>query len=377
MFLCVIRGDLRNPLYISDVEPRSQADAPVESPRGQTYYVSRPNLVAIQKYLTDQGLSELLRSTGWGGTGASSWTGAYNSFTHNATTTDSTPLTNTLAGVNLQVYTLTITVTGRTAGTITATFGGVAGSAISITTTTTVTATGTGTLSIVPTTNFDGTITVSIKVAAAAALLAATVPSYAGGVVIPTVNISGTAIKAIIGLTGATNTQVSALQNMLGYHFVETDILKKSFLAGVIHGLRSPKFNPDPRGDLNHAPTTPGPAVVCVNDVVPGSTTTTLFAILQPVITGLTLSGTLTVTGATGGLAGYGLYESTVIITGKGARRITQAQILAAGGTVSDTSIVIPAALIAATATVPTIPTAGSTFVRVQTNDMLSNTFAL
>lgn len=372
MFLCVIRGDLRNPLFISDVEPKSQANDPVESPKGQSRYVSRPNLVAIQNYLTAQGLSELLKSTGWTST---SWTGSYNAFTHN--TGNTTALTNTLAAVSSQVYTLKITITGRTAGTVTATFGGGTTGAISNTTTVTFTASTTATVAITPTTTFDGTVAVSITVAAAAALISATVPSYAGGLVVPTVDISGTAIKAIIGLSGASNTQVGVLQSMLGYHFVETDILKKSFLAGVIHGYLSTGFNPDPRGDLNHNPATPGQAIVCVQDVVPSSTSTTLFTVLKPVITGLTLAGTLTVTGSGGGLLGYGLYESSVILTGFGARRITQAQIIAAGGSVADTSIVIPATLIAATATVPTIPTAGKTFVRVQTNDMLSNTFAL
>jgi hypothetical protein len=372
MFLVVIRSDLKNPLFISDVEPISQTNPTTESPKGQVKYVSRPNRAAIQKYLDAQGLNEITSSTGWTST---DWTGAYNAFTH--TTGNTTALSNTLAAVALQVYTLTITITGRTAGTVTATFGGATTGAISVTTTKTFTASTTGALVITPTSTFDGTVAVSVAVEIAAALILATVPSYAGGGVVPTVDISATAIKALIGLSGAKNAQVEAIQNMLGYHFVETDPVKKSVLAGVLHGYLSPNFNPDPRGDLNHPPATAGQAIQVVNDVNHLSTSTTLFTVKSPIITGLTLSGSLTISGSSGGLSGYGLYEPSVVIHGNGARRITQSQILAAGGSVTDTSIVVPAALIAASPTVTTIPATGKTQVRVQVNDMVSNAFAL
>ena len=270
MYLVVIRSDLRNPIFLSDIEPISQTNPTTESPKGQARYVSRPSAANIQKYLDAQSLS-----------------------------------------------------------------------------------------------------------ASAAALITATVPSYAGGGSVPTVDISGTAIKAVTGLSGATDAQVEHLQSMLGYHIVETDAVKKSVLAGCLHGFLSSSFNPDSRGALGHPPATAGQAIKVVQDVNALSTTTTAFTVKTPVITGLTLSGTLTIAGSSGGLAGYGLYEPTVIIIGNGNRQITQAQILAAGGTVSDTSIVVPAALIAATATVPTVPTTGKTWVRIQVNDMLSNKYAL
>lgn len=269
MFLVVLRTDLKNPLFISDVESVSQTNPGTESPKGQARYVSRPSAAKIQAYLDDQSLT-----------------------------------------------------------------------------------------------------------ASAATLITATVPGYTGGGSVPTVDISATAIKAVTGLSGASDAQVEALQNMLGYHFVETDAVKKSFLAGCLHGYLSSSFNPDSRGDLSHPASTAGQAIKVVQDVNHLSTSTTAFSVNTPTITGLVLSGTLTIN-ASGGLAGYGLYESTVIILGYGARRITQAQILAAGGTITDTQIVVPAALIAATTTVPTIPTAGKTYVLVQANDMLSNKYAL
>jgi hypothetical protein len=372
MFLVVIRSDIKNPLFISDVESTSQNNPTTESPKGQTRYVSRPNRTNIQKYLDAQGLNQLLKSTGWTATG---WTGTYNSFTHN--TGNTTALTNTLAAVALQVYTLTITITGSTAGTVTATFGGGTTGAISGTTSVTFAASTTATLAVTPTTDFNGTISVSVAVEVAATLITATVPSYAGGTPVPTIDISATAIKAIIGLAGASNAQVVALQNMLGYHFVETDSVKKSFLAGSIHGYLSSSFCPDSRGDLNHPPASAGQAIQVVQDVNASSTSTSLYTVLTPVITSLSLSGSLTINGASGGLLGYGLYTSTVIISGLGGRRITSAQILAAGGTISDTSIVVPASLIAATATIPTVPTTGKTWVIVEVNDMISNKYAL
>ena len=371
MYLVVIRSDLKNPLFISDVESTSQNNPTTESPKGQTRYVSRPNRANIQKYLDAQGLNQLLTSSGWTSTG---WTGTYNSFTHN--TGNTTALVNTLAAVALQSYTLTVTITGRTAGTVTATFGGGTTGAVSNTTSVTFAASTTATLAITPTTDFDGTVSVTVAVEIAAALITATVPSYAGGGGVPAVDLSDTAIKSIIGLSGASAAQVVAIRNMLGYHFVETDSVKKSFLAGSIHGYLSSSFCPDSRGTFNTPPATPGQAIKVVQDLAPGSSSTSLFTVSTPTITSLVLSGTLTINGS-GGLLGYGLYTPSVIIVGLGGQRITSAQILAAGGTITDTQIVVPASLIAATATITTIPTTGKTWVIVEVNDMLSNKYAL
>jgi len=100
----------------------------------------------------------LLSSSGWTSTG---WTGSYNSFTH--TTGNTTALSNTFAAVSARVYSLLITITGRTAGTVTAAFGGGTTGAISVTTTTLITASGTGNLVITPTSDFDGTVSISLK----------------------------------------------------------------------------------------------------------------------------------------------------------------------------------------------------------------------
>lgn len=215
----------------------------------------------------------------------------------------------------------------------------------------------------------------------ASALITATVPVYTGGAItLSNYNISGTQIKTVTG-GGTSNAQVAALQALLAYHFVETDVLKKSFLNGNIKGYLSPYvappnlsgFNPDSR---RFPAFTPGQAIVCLAD--DGSTQ---FSVKTPIVTGAATntpgSGALRITGSSGGLAGYGLYETTVVLIGKGAKRITQEQILAGGGTITDTQIDIPAAVVLG-------PTASNTYgaiaatltkVRVQVNDMVSPEF--
>lgn len=106
----------------------------------------------------DIGGAEMTPSTGWTSTG---WTGTYNSFTH--TTGNTSALSNTLAAVSGVTYILAITITNRTAGTVTATFGDGTTGAITSTTTVTFTSTATTALSIAPSSTFDGTVSVSIK----------------------------------------------------------------------------------------------------------------------------------------------------------------------------------------------------------------------
>jgi hypothetical protein len=270
MFIAVIRRDLNKSLFLADVEPKSIANASTESPRGQARYLSPPDPVVIQAYLTAQSL--------------------------------------------------------------------------------------TGT---------------------AAALIAATVPTYTGGAItLSNYNISKTQIETVTGAT--TTTQAAAIQNLLAKHFVETDVVKKSFLNGNIKGYLSPYvasplsgFNPDPHRD---PALTPGQAIVCLAD--DGSTQ---FTVLTPIVTGAAIgtpgAGDLRISGASGGLAGYGLYETAVILLGQGAKKITQQQILAGGGTITDTQIDIPAAVVLGVGNTAGAIAATATQVRVVVNDMVSPVF--
>lgn len=246
MRVAVIRGDLSKALFIADLEPKSQSNASVESPRGNTRYIARPNAANIQKYLDAQGLS-----------------------------------------------------------------------------------------------------------AVAATLITATVP--VGG----PVNVSSATVKGVSGLGSATDAQVLAIQEYLAPHIVETDAAKKSFLAGNLFGFRSASFNPDPRRE---PPLSSSAAIAVVQD--DGSTP---FAFAGPVLTtadrDTPTAGALRLIGTE--FLPYGLFELVVILQGTGAKKITQSQILNAGGSITATQINIPATLVGSAAV-------GTSTARVQVNDLLT-----
>lgn len=91
-------------------------------------------------------------------------------------------------------------------------------------------------------------------VANASNLVLATVP--VGG----PVDVSPATIKGVTGLTGATNAQVTAIQDLLAPRFIETTIARASWLEGNLKGYRNASFSPDP----NRFST--GAAVVVVQD---------------------------------------------------------------------------------------------------------------
>lgn len=131
MRIGVIRGDLPGSLFLSDLEPTSQENP--SQGKGQTRYLARPSLTALNAYFASQGLT-----------------------------------------VN------------------------------------------------------------------AANLVLATVP--VGG----PVNVASATIKAVTGLGSATNTQVTAIQDLLAPRLAETTVAIESFTSGNISKLRSASFTPDP-----------------------------------------------------------------------------------------------------------------------------------
>lgn len=111
--------------------------------------------------LSDGGIlgSELLSSANWTST---NWTGTW-STGYDHTTGNTTTLTNTIAATIGVYYQIAYTVSGYTAGTFTVTFGGVTSEGQSATGADGLLATTTGNLIITPTSNFDGSIILSIK----------------------------------------------------------------------------------------------------------------------------------------------------------------------------------------------------------------------
>jgi hypothetical protein len=103
--------------------------------------------------------AEFLLDTGWTST---DWTGNFaTGWTH--TTGNTTVLSQSKVAVNATKYQIAYTVTGRTAGSFTIGFGGQTSSAITATGAWGPTTSSTNNLTITPTTDFNGTIVISIK----------------------------------------------------------------------------------------------------------------------------------------------------------------------------------------------------------------------
>ena len=150
--------------------------------------------------------SELLTT----GTGDASWTGTSfaTGYTHVAGST--TTLTSTLAGVVSTYYQITYTVTGRTVGSFTIGFGGFTSAALTATGALGPQATTTGTLVITPTSDFNGTIVLSIRVISISS--ASVTFNSSSGAVTNQIRISSISTNTIIGNSaGSRNTTGSGL----------------------------------------------------------------------------------------------------------------------------------------------------------------------
>ncbi|KKQ21087.1 MAG: hypothetical protein US34_C0001G0004 [Candidatus Nomurabacteria bacterium GW2011_GWC2_36_9] len=103
--------------------------------------------------------AEFLSGSGWTST---DWTGDFaTGWTH--TVGNTSVLSQSTAAVNATKYQIAYTVTGRTAGSFTIGFGGQSVAGITATSSWGPTTTSTASLTITPTTDFDGTIVISIK----------------------------------------------------------------------------------------------------------------------------------------------------------------------------------------------------------------------
>lgn len=146
--------------------------------------------------------AELLSSTGW--TATAGWTGSFSAgYTH---TTGTTTLSNSLAAVSGTNYLVTVTITGRTAGSITVAFGGSSTAGITATTTLTFAATTTGNLVITPLTSFDGNVKVSIVAMPVPALVLNSVQSTATTVALLVTALNSTyPVLGTFSTTGGNN----------------------------------------------------------------------------------------------------------------------------------------------------------------------------
>jgi hypothetical protein len=139
------------------------------------------------------------------GTGDASWTGTSFATGYTHIIGSVTTLTSTLAAVIGTFYQITYTVTGRTAGSFTIAFGGSSTGGITATGNTGPSATTTGTLVITPTTDFNGTIVLSIRTIGTSS--ANTIFRSSTGLVTNEIRVSGINSNTFIGLSaGRRNT---------------------------------------------------------------------------------------------------------------------------------------------------------------------------
>lgn len=145
--------------------------------------------------------AESLTSSGWTATG---WTGDFTTgFTH--TTGNTSVLSNSFTPANNTLYQVLITISGRTTGNIIVNFGGITQAGITATTNISQRTSSTSNLQITPTSDFNGTISVSIK----------TISAYgpalqfrnANGFVTNEVRLSSLTSNTFVGInTGRVNT---------------------------------------------------------------------------------------------------------------------------------------------------------------------------
>jgi len=360
----VIRGDLPGPVFLADLEPVSRYNPPTE-PRGQERYISRPVTSVVEAALSNS-------TTGAGATlNGSDISGTF-PLTIDATNDDLKVKTSataafttvlitqaayaTLASLVAAVNTA-LTGTGITART------NVAGNGVALESNTygvnsyiALDTVLNGSVANTPLGLTDGARTMPSAAAFIADCLPVSGPLDVTAVTIKAVGAS-TNSNALNLIPDARGT-VTAVADALAPRLVETPKVLDSYLVGNMADLLSANFNPDPR---RRPALSNGPAIsVCSDDG-------TAFSLTLPTTSSATLdsptAGDVTIAGT--GLGDPERNETVIKFTGDVTTVITQQVLEAAGGTVSDTAIVVPASLIPGAATT-------TTYAQVQVRQQVS-----
>jgi hypothetical protein len=373
MRLGVIRGDLPGPLFIADLEPVSKYN-PSTEPRGQERYVSRPAVADVEAALSDSttGAGAVVNGSNISATFPLTITLATDDELHIKT---SSAASFTVATIAAAVYaTLTDLITAVNAALVTAGVGvtcreNVAGNGVALESDTkgvdsyvAIDATANSTANT-PLGLPDGS---ARTMPTAAAFITACLP--VGGpldVSSTTVNGVGSSTSAnALSLIPSTRGTVTGIADAMAPQFIETPVALDSFLTGNMSEFLSANYNPDSR----RVPALPNGAAI---DVVEDDGSTA-FALTLPTATSATLNsptaGDVTIAGT--GLGDPERNETMIKFSGVITTLISQATLENAGGTVSDTAIVIPASLIAGA-------TAATTFIQVQVRQRVSAVVAV
>lgn len=359
----VIRGDVPSPVFLADLEPTSQVNFPTE-PEGQSRYISRPTADSVEAMMVASIPASIVSTMAI--TFPLDITNANHTLKIRELTTDAYTSVGVANANYANIDSLVVAVNKALAA---AKFVAVAFSATKLGLQTKTKGTGTrvqidsemggSTFNAPAELDTDGQ---NKTVPAPASFITATLP--VGG----PLDVSASTVRTSLG-GGLTDVQVKAAADAIALQFIETDTLIKSVLVGDLHGLLSASWNPDP----NRIPVIDsGAAITVVED--DGST---LFVVTGPTISNAQFNvpgaGDVTITGT--GLASAGAPNAEVeatkvkFYTDK-PESLQQHFIVGASGTVTSTSIVIPASLVPASV-------AAGTQVQVQYTTLVSTKFAL
>jgi len=368
----VIRGDLPSPVLLADLEPVSRYNPPTE-PRGQEVYVSRPTVAEVEAVLASSSVGA--GATLNGGNILGSFPLAITALNDDLKLRlSAAPTAFTTVLIPQAVY-ATLADLVAAVNSVTSPIGvlartNVAANGIALESMTRGVSSylendsvAGGSVANTPLSLADGAVR---TMPTAATYITALLP--VGGpldVSVATINAvgAGTA-SAALSLIPTTRGTQEALADAVAPQFIESTVAIDAFLVGYIADLRNANFNPDPS---RLPPLVNGPAVTVVTD-----DGVTLFAATLPTIALADLNtpgaGDLTITGT--GLGDFDRDETTVHLTGAITKTLLQRFITAGGGTVADTSIFIPAALIPGA-------TLATTFAQVKVRQRVSAVVAL
>lgn len=348
MRIGVIRGDLPGPVRLTDLETVSQYNPPTE-PRGQERYIGRPTVAEVEAALSSSttGAGATIEGSDIAGNFPITITGSNDDLKVRTTAAGAftTVLIAQAAYANITTFLAAINAALTGTG-ITARQGTGSGTRVAIESNTRGVASvigidSTGNGSVANTPLGFGASAITRTMPTAAAFITALNP-VAGtlDVSTATVNAVGASTNSnALNLIPSARGTVTALADAIAPRIIETAVAIDSWLVGMISEYRSASYNPDSRRGLPS-----GAAIAIVQD-----DGVTAFTAGLPVLSVADLNtpttGALTLTGT--GLGNYDNKETIVRVRGPRIdKRLEQRAIEAAGGTVSATSIVIPASLI-------------------------------
>jgi len=348
MRIGIIRGDLPGPISLGDLETVSQFNPPTE-PRGQVLYITRPTTAEIEGVLANptSGAGATIEGSDIVGSFPFTISSANDDLKVRRTSSGAYTTVLIAQAIYASLTTLLAAVNAALVGTgITARPGTGSGSRVALESDTK------GVTSVLGVDSTAGGSVANTPLGFGASAIVRTMPAAsafitASNPVAGTLNVSTATINGVgastnsnaLTLIPANRKTTANVADAIAPQIVETAVALDSYMVGMISEYRNAGFNPDSRRGL-----TSGAAISVVAD--DGSTT---FAAGLPVLSTADLhtpsTGILTITGT--GLGGFDNKETSVRVVGPNIDKLLeQRAIEAAGGSVSATSIVIPAALI-------------------------------